>query len=139
MYIPGYTILAFVYLDFDIEEGAGDRVVAGPNFVHFVNKIRTIKPEMIIGQPTYGYPAIKAEIDVINASWDKRGNLKNVADGVGIMVYEGTESLKYVQNYVEGADQWEGITVKISKNDASALCMNIFKFLIITIIGECKF
>ena len=70
---------------------------------------------MIIGQPTYGYPAIKAEIDVINASWDKRGNLKNVADGVGIMVYEGTESLKYVQNYVEGADQWEGITVKIQK------------------------
>ena len=38
-YLSGYIILAFVYLDFDIEEGAGDRVVAGPNFVHFVNKI----------------------------------------------------------------------------------------------------
>ena len=114
-----YFVFPLAFLDFDIEEGAGDRVVAGPNFVHFVNKIRTIKPEMIIGQPTYGYPAIKAEIDVINASWDKKGNLKNVADGVGIMVYEGTESLKYVQNYVEGADQWEGIMVKIQKNDVS--------------------
>ena len=108
-------------LDFDIEEGAGDRAQAGPNFVHFVNKIRTIKPEMIIGQPTYGYPAIKAEMDVINASWDKKGNLKNIADGVGIMVYEGTESLKYVQNYVEGADQWEGITVKIERKK---LCLH---------------
>ena len=111
------------FLDLDIEEGAGGRVEAGPNFVHFVNKIRTIKPEMIIGQPTYGYPAIKAEIDVINASWDTKGNLKNIADGVGIMVYEGTESLRYVKNFVEGAEQYEGFPIKVKvskKNDISA-------------------
>ena len=101
------------FSDFDIEEGAGGRAEAGPNFVHFVNKLRTIKPEIIIGQPTYGFPAIQAEIDVINESWDKNGNLKNIADAVGIMVYTGTESLRYVKNFVEGAEQWEGFPIKV--------------------------
>ena len=110
-----YFVFPLAFLDFDIEEGAGGRAEAGPNFVHFVNKIRTIKPEMIIGQPTYGFPAIKAEIDVINESWDKNGNLKNIADGVGIMVYTGTESLRYVKNFVEGAEQWEGFPIKVKK------------------------
>ena len=40
----------------DIEEGAGDADNAGVNLVHFVNKLRTLQPEIIIGQPTYGYP-----------------------------------------------------------------------------------
>ena len=40
----------------DIEEGAGDADNAGINLVHFVNKLRTLQPEIIIGQPTYGYP-----------------------------------------------------------------------------------
>ena len=113
------TILAFLlffFSDFDIEEGAGGRAEAGPNFVHFVNKLRTIKPEIIIGQPTYGFPAIQAEIDVINESWDKNGNLKNIADAVGIMVYTGTESLRYVKNFVEGAEQWEGFPIKVLKH-----------------------
>ena len=116
-----YIVFPLAFLDFDIEEGAGGRAEAGPNFVHFVNKIRTIKPEMIIGQPTYGFPAIKAEIDVINESWDKNGNLKNIADGVGIMVYTGTESLRYVKNFVEGAEQWEGFPIKVKNSKTVAI------------------
>ena len=95
-------------IDLDIEEGAGSAADAGPNMVHFVNKLRSLQPEIIIGQPSYGYPAVEAEIDIINESWDKAGNLKDVADSVGIMVYEGTQSLNYVKNFVQGAEQWEG-------------------------------
>merc|ERR1719219_2188114 len=29
------------------------------------------------------------------------------------MVYEGTQALNYVKNYVAGADQWQGFPVKI--------------------------
>ena len=46
--------------------------------------------------------------DVINESWDKEGKSNNLADSVGLMVYEGTQSLNYVKNFVKGADQWEG-------------------------------
>ena len=39
--------------------------------------------------------------------------MKNIADAVGIMVYTGTESLRYVKNFVEGAEQWEGFPIKV--------------------------
>jgi hypothetical protein len=56
-------------IDLDIEEGAGSRPEAGPNMVHFVKRLRQLKPNIIVGQPAYGYPAVPAESDVINASW----------------------------------------------------------------------
>ena len=95
-------------IDLDLEEGAGSNGVAGPNMVHFVKKLKQLAPNMIVSQPTYGYPQVQAEIDVINASWDDKGNSNNVADSIGLMVYEGTQSLQYVKNYVSGADQWGG-------------------------------
>ena len=67
----------------DIEEGAGNQAAAGPNLVHFVRKLRSIKPDIIIGQPTYGYPQVEAANDVINESWDTNGNLRNVVDSIG--------------------------------------------------------
>ena len=33
-------------------------------------------------------------------------------DSIGLMVYEGTQSLNYVKNYVNGADQWQGFPIK---------------------------
>ncbi len=33
----------------DIEDGAGSRPESGPNMVHFVNKLRSIKPDIVIG------------------------------------------------------------------------------------------
>ena len=95
-------------IDLDLEEGAGSNKIAGPNMVHFVRKLKQLSPDMIVSQPTYGYPQVQAEIDVINASWDADGNSNNVADSIGLMVYEGTQSLQYVKNYVSGADQWGG-------------------------------
>ncbi len=51
---------------------------------------------------------IDANNDVINESWDENEKSKNVADSVGLMVYEGTQSLKFVKNFNNAADQWEG-------------------------------
>ena len=33
----------------DIEEGAGGQADSGVNMVHFVNKLRSIKPDIVIG------------------------------------------------------------------------------------------
>ena len=50
---------------------------------------------------------VQAEIDVINASWDSDGSSSNLADSVGLMVYEGTQALNYVKNYANGSGQWQ--------------------------------
>jgi len=108
-------------IDLDIEEGAGSNKIAGPNLVHFVRKIKSIHPDLLIGQPTYGYPQIAAEIDVINASWQVGGTSNNIADSVGLMVYEGTQALNYVKNYAAGSSQWEGFPIKVDVPKPSIL------------------
>ena len=101
-------------IDLDLEEGAGSNKIAGPNMVHFIKRLRQLVPDMIISQPTYGFPQVQAETDVINASWDDKGNNKGVADAIGLMVYEGTQALNYVKNFVTGAEQWEGFPIKVN-------------------------
>ena len=104
-------------IDLDIEAGAGDKAEAGPNLVHFIRKLKSLQPGLVVSQPSYGYPQVKAEIDVINASWNVGGSSNGLAESVGIMVYEGTQSLQYVKNFAQGSSQWEGfpITVSIEK------------------------
>lgn len=101
-------------IDLDLEEGAGARHEAGPNMVHFIRRLKELKPNIIISQPTYGYPQVQAEIDVINASWDTEKRSKGLADSVGLMVYEGTQALQYVKNYANGSGQWQGFPVKVN-------------------------
>ena len=31
---------------------------AGPNMVHFVRRIKEIHPDLMVSQPTYGYPQV---------------------------------------------------------------------------------
>jgi len=100
-------------VDLDLEEGAGSQQVAGPNMVHFVRKLKSIQPDLIVSQPTYGYPQIKGEIDVINDSWNVGGSSNGLADSIGLMVYEGSQALQYVKNYAEGSSQWEGFPIKV--------------------------
>jgi len=102
-------------IDLDIEAGAGDKSEAGPNMVHFIRKLKSLQPNLLVSQPTYGYPQVKAEIDVINASWKVGGVSNGLADSVGIMVYEGTESLRYVDNFAHGSSQWEGFPITVSR------------------------
>ena len=35
---------------------------AGPNMVHFVRKLKSIHPDLMVSQPTYGYPQVSREI-----------------------------------------------------------------------------
>jgi len=100
-------------IDLDLEEGAGSNSIAGPNMVHFIRKLKSLQPELLVTQPTYGFPQIQAEIDVINASWNPGGASNNLADTVGLMVYEGTQALQYVKNYAEGSSQWEGFPIQV--------------------------
>jgi len=108
-------------IDLDIEEGAGSNKVAGPNLVHFIRRIRSIHPDMTISQPAYGYPQIQAESDVINASWNPGGTSNNLANTVGLMVYEGTQALNYVKNYAAGSEQWEGFPIHVDVPKPSIL------------------
>merc|ERR1739848_627456 len=98
-------------IDLDLEDGAGNTPKAGPMMIHFVKKLRQLQPKMIIGQPTYGFPQVKAEIAVINASWKNKRNT-GIADAVGLMVYQGTQALNYVKNYAEATSQWSGFPIK---------------------------
>eukprot|EP00091_Calanus_sinicus_P014496 TRINITY_DN3205_c0_g1_i2.p1 TRINITY_DN3205_c0_g1~~TRINITY_DN3205_c0_g1_i2.p1 ORF type:complete len:386 (-),score=133.79 TRINITY_DN3205_c0_g1_i2:20-1177(-) len=63
-------------IDLDIEAGAGSNNVAGPMMAHFIRKLKSFIPDFIVSQPTYGYPQVQAEIDVINASWNPGGSSK---------------------------------------------------------------
>ena len=108
-------------IDLDLEEGAGAHQKAGVNMVHFIKKLRTLVPKLIISQPVYGYPQVEAESYVVNESWDTDGNYKGVADSIGLMVYEGTQALNYVKNYNRGGDQWEGFPIKINAPSSTIL------------------
>jgi len=81
--------------------------------VHFIRRLRQLQPNIIISQPTYGYPQVAAEIDVINASWDDAEE-DRLADSIGLMVYEGTNSLNYIKNYADGKNRWEGFPIKVN-------------------------
>ena len=49
---------------------------------------------------------------------------KGLVESVGLMVYEGTQSLNYVDNYAHGSSQWEGfpITVDVTMGDIMLGC-----------------
>jgi len=100
-------------IDLDLEEGAGSNKIAGKNMVHFIRKLKQLNPNIIVSQPTYGWPQVQAEIDVINASWNSKGESQNLADSIGLMVYQGTQSLNYVKNY-DSSKRWQGHPVSAS-------------------------
>ena len=56
---------------------------------------------------------VQAEIDVINASWNPGGSSNGLADTIGLMVYEGTQALIYLKNYVGGSSMWQGFPIKV--------------------------
>lgn len=100
-------------IDLDLEEGAGAHPEAGSNMIHFVRRLRELRPDMIITQPVYGYPQVQAQTDVVNAAWTASGNSNGLVDTVGLMVYEGAQSINYIDNYAHGTDQWEGFPIKV--------------------------
>ena len=108
-------------IDLDIEAGAGSHPDAGGNLLHFIRQLKSIHPDLLISQPTYGYPQIAAEIDVINGSWMPGGASTGYADNIGIMLYEGILSLDYVDNYASGSSQGEGFPISVDVPTRSIL------------------
>jgi hypothetical protein len=109
-------------IDLDIETGAGDAQNVGPNLATFIRVLKQTNPSMIITQPVFGYPQVAAENYVVNHSWDVNGRNLGLADAVGIMVYQGTESLQYVKNYAEGSHQWQGFPITVDVAPHAILC-----------------
>ena len=113
-------------IDLDIETGAGDKAEAGPNMIFFIKRIHQIRkaaglPRMIVSQPCYGFPQVQAESDVINAGWNRQGTNLGLVDSIGLMVYNGADSLNYVVKYNDGPGlgkwgSWFPIKVKVPKN-----------------------
>ena len=64
---------------------------------------------------------MQAEIDVINASWDSSGTSSGLADTLGLMVYEGTQALNYVEHYAAGSSQWQGFPITASAPTSAIL------------------
>ena len=114
-------IMFLMELTWILKAGAGERPEAGPNLGYFVKRLRELKPEAIIGQPTGGYPEIQAGIDVINMSWNPGASSNNLADSVGIMVYEGTQSLNYVEYFAHGS-QWQDFPIQVDVPYNAILC-----------------
>jgi len=92
-------------IDLDIETGAGQAPDAGKNLVAFVAKLRELAPNMIVTQPVFGSPSnVPAANRMLEASYNKShaspafGSISKV----GIMIYSGTDSEKYLEAYEDG-------------------------------------
>ena len=113
-------------IDLDLEEGAGSKKAAGPNMVHFTRRLKSLQPDLLVSQPTYGYPQVQAEIDVINASWQPGGASNGLADTIGLMVYEGAQALLYIKNYAAGSEQWQGFPIKVADSLSPFFSLPLF-------------
>jgi len=109
-------------IDIDIETGAGDASNVGPNMDTFVQVLKQTNPGMIVTQPVFGYPQVAAENYIVNHSWDVNSKKLGLVDAVGIMVYQGTQSLQYVKNYAEGSKQWQGFPITVDVTTTDILC-----------------
>lgn len=114
-------------IDLDIEKGAGSTHKAGENLIHFMRKLKSLNPKIVITHAVGGHPHIQAQVDVVNESWNKDATSNHLEDGIGIMVYSGTDSLKSVTNYAEASNKSEGfpIHVNVPRSSISVGCKGV--------------
>merc|ERR1719191_2724598 len=77
----------------------------------FAKKVKELDPEFIVTQPVFGSPQINEENYMVNQNFAP--GVTSSVDKIGIMVYQGTGSLQYVDDYVHGSQQWEGFPIKV--------------------------
>merc|ERR1711939_1018939 len=106
-------------VDLDIETGAGDTPASGPACIAFAKKLKELDPTFIVTQPVFGSPQVKEENYMVNTCW--ADGATSVVDAIGIMVYQGTGSLQYVDNYVHGSTQWEGFPIHVDVPSKSVM------------------
>jgi hypothetical protein len=83
----------------------------GPQALAFAKKVKELDPTFIITQPVFGSPQVTEENYMVNQCFAK--GAKSSVDAIGIMVYEGTGSLQYVKDYVNGSKQWSGFPIHV--------------------------
>merc|ERR1711959_858443 len=93
-------------IDLDIEGNQN-----GPTALAFAKKVKELDPTFIVTQPVFGSPQIAEENYMVNKCFAKGAN--SSVDAIGIMVYEGTGSLQYVKDYVNGTKQWSGFPIHV--------------------------
>ena len=108
-------------IDFDLETGAGDAAGAGENAWIFFTELRRLNPSILITQPVFGYPQVGEENYAVNHGWTKIGTWLGGPNTVGIMVYQGTESLQWVKNYANATSQWQGFPIQVNVPTRSIL------------------
>ncbi len=98
-------------IDIDLETGAGAAWATGVVLAAFVAKIKTLNPQMIVTLPVFGSPSsVLAANAMLTAAYNAStpgnppGALGSLS-AVGIMVYEGTDAVQYVPNYVDGCSR----------------------------------
>merc|ERR1712232_719107 len=93
-------------IDLDIE---GNQ--PGPTALAFAKKVKDLDSNFIVTQPVFGSPQVKEENYMVNQCFAK--GARSSVDAIGIMVYEGTGSLQYVNDYVKGSKQWSGFPIHV--------------------------
>lgn len=125
-------------VEVNIESGAGNEKGAQKHLLDFIKKLRELSPDIIISQPTFGFPQVPAILSVINASWKRGRRSMNLADSVGLMVYHSSDSSDWVDHYFKGSKKgflevdvpepqiMVGVSGTASAEDINALARDVF-------------
>ena len=103
-------------IDLDIEGLAGSTKAAGVNLMAFAKKLRALKPDLLLTQPVYGSPGEAAEDYIVNNGWTNSTGpwtSTGLVDRVGIMLYSGLQSLRWVKDYAAATKQWDGFPIHV--------------------------
>eukprot|EP01083_Nonionella_stella_P208435 756410_1 len=100
-------------IDLDIETGAGDDKTQSDNLLIFAQNVRKLNANMIITQPVYDYPGVRAETLMVNNGWNKDGSPTGLIQSIGIMEYKNEKSLTDVKNYANATNTDDGVTVNV--------------------------
>jgi len=77
----------------------------------FIKKLKELDPTFIVNQPVFGYPQVTIENYVVNHAFANAST--SPVDSIGVMVYQGTGSLQYVDNYLHGSKKYAGFPITV--------------------------
>ena len=82
-------------------------------YVHEISLIVCLnyRDNKFITVPTYGFPQITAQINLINDGFNKNGSYYGEIDSIGIELYDNLESLDYVKDYENATSEWIGFPI----------------------------
>jgi len=99
-------------IDLDIEMGAGEAETAELYLPQFVARLHEVAPTMIVNVAVFGSPtSVPSDNRVLEVAFNpfKNSSAFGAVKKVGIMVYDGTQSAKWADGYINGCKtctQW---------------------------------